>query len=560
MAHRLSPRMREWAGALGEVAQSRPLRRAQASFGVMWASESAFMVALVVVAFRDGGVVAAGLVTAARMAAAAVLAPFLATVADRVRREHVLAGVGIVRAAMLAGAAVVTAADGPATATYGLAVVATVAQTLYRPAHSALLPALCTSPRQLTSANAVRGMLDSLATLGGPIVAAVLLAASGPAAVFAACSAASLLAGLVVVALPYDAPPRAETAPGGGREMLQGFTTIAADRRLGLITLLGVAQTFTRGCLTVFAVVVAIDLLDMGDPGVGVLNAAVGAGGVLGSILAFGLVRRGGLASWFGVGIALFGAPLALIGVVPEQAAAIALLGLVGIGNALIDVGGFTMLARLADETVLARMFAGFEAILTLGVAAGGLLAPLVIELLGVRLALVAVGLIAPLAVAASWPELRRLDVRMRVRDADIEILRGVRMLGALPAATIEQLGAGLEHAEFAPRQAVFEQGERGERFYVVESGRAEVVRDGRVVATLGHGDCFGEIALLRNQPRTATIRASVDANLGVSVLQRNTYLTAVTGYPTSSAAGEEVVTARLKADAERMPVQRRYQ
>jgi CRP-like cAMP-binding protein len=158
----------------------------------------------------------------------------------------------------------------------------------------------------------------------------------------------------------------------------------------------------------------------------------------------------------------------------------------------------------------------------------------------------------APLAVVASWPALRRLDARMVVRDADIEILRGVRMLGALPAATIEQLGARLEHAEFAPRQAVFEQGERGERFYVVESGRAEVVHDGRVIETLGRGDCFGEIALLRNQPRLATIRATADANLRVSVLQRNTYLTAVTGYPASSAAGEEVVTARLKADAER--------
>ena len=159
----------------------------------------------------------------------------------------------------------------------------------------------------------------------------------------------------------------------------------------------------------------------------------------------------------------MFGAPLAVIGVVPEQAAAIVLLGVVGIGNALIDVGGFTLLARLADETVLARMFAGFEAILTLGIAAGGLLTPLIIELLGVRLALVSVGLLAPLAVTAGWRALRRLDARMRVRDADIEILRGVRMLGALPAATIEQLGSRLEHAEFAPRHTVFEQGERGE-------------------------------------------------------------------------------------------------
>jgi MFS family permease len=547
---RFSPSFRDRTAAIGEVAHSGPLSRAQISFAAMWAGESAFMVALGVVAFRDGGASAVGIVTATRMALAALLAPFLATVADRVRRERVLTLVGGVRTAMLAGAALTTAAP---VATYAFATIATVAMTLFRPAHSALLPALAKSPQELTSTNAVRGMLDSLATLGGPAVAAVVLAASGPAAVFALCAAASLLAGLVVVGLPYDAPPRAEAAVSGGREMLRGFRSIRADRGLRLITRLGVVQTFTRGCLTVFAVVVAIELLDTGNAGVGVLNAAVGAGGVLGSIFAFGLVQRGRLASWFGLGIALFGAPLALIGALPYLAAAIVLLALVGVGNALIDVGGFTLLARLADETVLARMFAGFESILTLGVAAGGLFAPLIIELFGIRVALVVIGLMAPLAVAASWPALRRLDAGMGVRDADIEILRGVPMLRTLPAATIEQLGAGLEHAEYLPGQVVFEQGERGERFYVVESGRAEVVQDGRVIATLQPGDGFGEIALLGNRRRTAGVRAAHGGEMRVSVLQRNAYLTAVTGYPASLAAGQEVVTARLEADAARV-------
>ena len=553
MLARVSPRFRYWAGAF-HTAYRGPLRRAQMSFAAMWAGESAFMVSLAVVAFRDGGVAAVGAVTAARMAGAALLAPLLATMADRVRRERVLTWVGVVRATMLGCAAAVTATGGPTAATYGFAVVATVAMALYRPAHSALLPALARSPQDLTSANAVRGMLDSLATLGGPVAAALLLAASGPAAVFAACSAASLFAGLAVLALPYDAPPRADVGRAPGRDMLEGFTTIARDRTLSLITGLGVVQTFTRGCLTVFAVVIAIDLLDTGDPGVGVLNAAVGAGGVFGSVFAFGLVRRGGLATWFGIGIALFGAPLALIGVVPEQAAAIVLLGLVGVGNALIDVGGFTMLARLTDETVLARMFAGFEAVLTLGVAVGGLLAPPAIEVLGIRLALVAIGLLAPLAVAASWPALRRLDGRMRVRDADIEILRRVPMLGVLPAATIEQLGAALEHAEFAPRVTVFEQGENGDRFYVIESGRADVVRDGRVVNTLGPGEGFGEIALLSDRRRTATVRASRDAGLCVSILPRPAFLTAVTGYPVSATEGHDVVARITARDAERLP------
>jgi MFS family permease len=548
-----SSRRRSWPGTLA-VVYSGPLRRAQISFAAMWAGESAFMVALAVVAFDDGGVAAVGDVTAARMATAALVAPFLATMGDRVRRERVLTCIGVVRAAMLAGAAAVTATGGPAAATYGFAVIATVAVALYRPAHSALLPALAKSPEDLTSANAVRGMMDSLATLGGPVVAAALLLESGAATVFAVCAAASLVAGMVVVALPYHAPPRADAVrASAGRDVVSGFTTIAADRTLSVITGLGVVQTFTRGCLTVFAVVIAIDLLDTGDPGIGVLNAAVGAGGVLGSLFAFALVRRGGLATWFGIGIALFGAPLALIGAVPEEAAVLVLLGLVGVGNALIDVAAFTMLARLTDEAVLARMFAGFEAILTLGVALGALLAPLVIELLGHRLALVAVGLLAPAAVAAGWPALRGLGGHMRIRDADVEILRGVPMLRVLPAATIEQLGAGLEHAEFAPRQVVFAQGEPGDRFYVVESGGAEVVRDGRLLDTLGRGDGFGEIALLGDRARTATIRASADEPLRVGVLHRPAFLTAVTGYPVSATAGQEVVALVAARDAERL-------
>ena len=521
----------------------------------MWTGESAFMVSLAVVAFRHGGVAAVGVVTTVRMATAALLMPFLATTADRVRREVVLVAIGIVRAIALAGTAAVTVVDGPLTATYACAAVATLALALYRPAHSALLPALAKSPRDLTSANAVRGMLDSLSALGGPVAAGALLATNRAAASFAMCSGMSLLSGLVVVALRYDAPPRASSVRTSVcRSLVQGFVTIGGNRDLALVTTLGLVQTFTRGCLTVFTVVIALELLDTGEPGVGILSAAVGAGGVVGSLFALTLVGRGGLATWFGVGVALFGAPLAVLGVVPQGAAALALLALMGVGNSLIDVAGFTILARRTDEAVLARTFAGFEAVLTLGVALGGLVAPLAVEALGPRSALMAVGLLAPAAVALRRPALRRLDGELRVRDADVEVLRGVGMLGALPATTIDQLAADLERADYEPGEVVFDQGDSGDGYYVVLAGHAEVVRDRQLVDTLSPGAGFGDVALLGDVPRTATVRASGETSLSLAVLRRTAFLTAVTGYPASAAAGQHAVAKFRARDGAQLP------
>jgi MFS family permease len=539
-------------GAFAQVAGSDTLRRAQLSFGLIWAGDCAVMVALGVVAYRDGGAAAVGAVTAARMIPAALVAPFAATLADAVRREFVLVWIGLVRAIALGTAAGLLALGGSVGAVYGLAIVATIAQTLFRPAHSALLPALCTSPQQLTSANVVRGILDAVATLGGPLIAALLLATSEPASVFGVSAAMSLVGGLVVLSLRYDPPPRARrSAAADARGLLEGFASIAGDRGgLLLITALGLAQTFTRGALNVLSVVVAIDLIHTGAAGVGVLNAAVGAGALVGSIAIFRLLRRGGLATWLGIGVALWGLPLILLGAVSQPPLAIALIAVIGLGNALIDAGGFTLLARRADEAVLARMFAAFEAILTLGVAAGGLLTPLVIHLLGLRSALFAIGCVAPAAVALSWGALRRLDARMQVRNADIEILHHVPMLRVLPQTTIEQLAGALEHAEIEPGGAVFEQGAFGERFYVIEGGSVDVLRDGRIIRTLGQGDSFGEIALLRACARTATVRATADGPVSVSILPRTAFLTAVTGYPASATAGEQVVLDHLARDA----------
>jgi CRP-like cAMP-binding protein len=192
-------------------------------------------------------------------------------------------------------------------------------------------------------------------------------------------------------------------------------------------------------------------------------------------------------------------------------------------------------------------VFAGYEGIAALGVAAGAAIAPLAIDLLGIRGALVAMGLVGPLAVIATWPALRRLDADMRVRDADIELLQTVPMLCVLPEATIEQLAAGIERGTVRPGEPVFAQGDHGDRVYVIDDGGAEVLHSGHMLRTLGRGECFGEIALLHDTVRTATVRAAAPDPLELVALTRDRFLVAVTGYCPSSSAGRSLVAKRLE-------------
>jgi MFS family permease len=488
-----------------------------------------------------------GLVAVARMLPAALVAPLAATLADRHRRDSVLLVVGLLRAAALAAAAALVAVEAATAGIYGLVAVATVVQTLYRPAHSALLPALCRTPSELTSANVVRGLLDSLATLAGPLAAAALIASSGTALALGACAVASLASALLVVRLPYEVPPRLGAAGGDGREVLAGLALIAREPSLRLVTALSTVQTFLRGCVSVLIVVVAIDLLAGDDADVGVLNAAIGAGAVAGSLAASMVSWRGRLARCFGAGVVLWGAPLAVLGGVPEVAAALALLAAVGVGNALVDVGVFTLIARLSPEESMARVFAAFEGLLTLTVALGAGVTPLVLDALGPRGALVALGLVGPAATFAAWHQLALLDRRVAGRDDDIALLQQVPMLGVLPEPTIEQLAAGAERERVAAGAAVFHEGDPGTRFYVIASGRAHVSQGGVPLRTLAPGDGFGEIALLRPAAaRTATVRAAADAPLDLLAIQEDRFIAAVTGFSSSAVIAEAVVADRL--------------
>jgi MFS family permease len=544
MSQPVRSRLTVAAAAFASNAVNGNLRRAQLSFLAAWTAEWAFTVALGIVAYRDGGATTVGLVGLLRMVPSAIVAPLATPFADRGRRERVLILVSTLRGIALGAAGMVVAFDGPLVIVYLLAALSSVAATLYLPAHSALLPSLCRTGRELASANVVRGLLDSVGTLAGPLLAAVLLEFTGVAVVFAVASGGSLAAAALLLRFRYEAPPR-PAAPRAVHliaDVAEGIRAMVRNRDLALLNGLAIAQTFTRGALTVFTVVLALDLLRIGEPGVGTLTAAIGAGAVIGSLAASVLVGSRRLARWFGIGIALWGLPIALIPLFPRQATTLALLAAVGFGNALVDVGLFTLMARLAPDEVLARLFGLQESLVSLTVGVGAVVASLLIDLTSVPVAMVAVGALCPILVAVAWRRLVQPDRDIGELDKEIGLLRRVPMFQPLPLPAIEQLARGLEPVHVPAGQAVFRQGDPADRFYVIETGAADVVGDGRLVTSLGPGDGFGEIALLRRVPRTATVRAATDLDLEALTCDR--FLPVVTGFPPSAReAGAEVDT-----------------
>jgi MFS family permease len=503
--------------ALVASARNRNLLRVQLSFGTSWTAEWAFVVALGVVAYRDGGATTVGLVAFLRMAPPALFAPISSALADRFRRDRVLLCASLARALAIAAATVLLAAGASPVATYALAVVASCAFIVYRPAHSALMPVLCTTPLELMSATMVRGFLDSLSTLVGPAVAAILLSVANAAWAFGFAAALSVLSAVLLINLSYEVPPRLTSAPRLNRFLAdagEGFRALVADSQPRLLVGLALAQTFTRGCLNVLLVVVSFDLLATGATGVGVLTAAVGAGAVIGSVGALTVVTGRRLAAIQGIGVALWGLPLALSGAFPYGPVVLGLMCFIGVGNALVDIGLFTLLARLVPEAVLGRAFGALESLIAFTVAMGSLITPLAIHLLGLRGALLLLGLLAPAGVALAWPRLRAIDASVVHRDAEIAILNRVGVLQPLPMPAIENLAVRAGHMLVPAGEDVVQQGDVGDRFYVIDDGEADVIGDGHLVRTMGPGGCFGEIALLRNTPRTATVRARTELRL----------------------------------------------
>jgi len=429
---------------------------------------------------------------------------------------------------------------------YVLAGLVSVAGTPFRPAEAAYTPVLTNTPEELSAANVVAAAIESVGIFAGPALGGLLLAATNTGTVFVA---TAVLVGVSAVLILGIRPPGDERAPGRSgesvlAELLAGARTILGDRKVALLVGLFAAQTFVDGLLGVLIAVIALSFLDAGAAAVGWLNAASGIGGLVGAVLAGMMVGRGRLAGDFGLGVLLFGLPLALVPAWRNEGFALLLLAFIGVGNTLADVSGMTLLQRFAPEAVLARVFGILESVLLLTVGLGAIVAPVLVSALGIRGALVVAGLLLPVLVIPAWPVLRRLDRGSDVPVHRLERLRAIPFLAPLPEATLEQLGRAMSEERMKAGDEIVRQGEAGDRFYVIDSGSAEVLVDSRPAALLGPGGYFGEIALLRDVPRTATVRAREDGLL--LTLTHDAFVPAVSGYSPSLASAEAVVGLRL--------------
>lgn len=532
--------------SLRQVLGNRQVRRAELSWLLGVAAQWAWVVAILVWAYDVGGVAGAGLAGLLRMLPAAFLAPFLTTLTDRLAPGRVLLGIHVMGAATVGFASLAIAVGLPPPVVFGAVVVEGTLATILRPTTMALLPALVRSPQELVASNSISSLNEGLGVLIGPAIGGVLLTLGGPALVALVTAAAFVLGALAVLIIDTRRPVRAgrETVGAALRDVFGGFAALRAFPAAGLLIGLFAFQTFVRGALSVLLVAASVELLGLGDAGVGYLTSAIGAGGLVGAFAALALVTRRRLGTPFSISLAFWGAPLALLGLVPLTPVAFAALLVVGLANATLDVAGFTLLQRCVTTRVRGRVFGALEAVAALTIGLGSIVAPLLVDVLGIAGALVAIGVLLPAAAVASAGIVRRFDEAVVVPHRQLELIRGVPMFAPLSMTALEQIAQALSPERHDAGARIIEQGAIGDAWYLVAAGRVEIVHDEKRVATLSVGAGFGEIALLSDRPRTADVVATEPVEL--YRLHRDEFLEALTGNPHSRLAADDLAAARL--------------
>ena len=538
-------RLSSTLGVFGTAFRNRSLLRVELAWLAFNGAEWGVWLTLMVWAYTHGGAAAASLIVIVQLVPCIFVSPYLGAITDRARAGRVLFIGLLIMGATMAAVAAAIALDAPRLVVFVLAPIMNLALSVPRPAQAALLPGVVRTPIELTASNVVSSWMENASVLIAPALTGVLLGVGGPALATAVLAGCTLAGAFLVVGIPGP-EPMTEREEGVSLTAEVKESVAAVWRVPAARTLVGVvgSQYILVGALDVLYVVLAITTLDMGEAGAGYLNAAFGAGGLIGVAVTATLVARRRLAPALIGGIVTAAFALAVLGIFPTVVGAFALLALAGLSRAVFDVTGRILLQRAAPPHVLGQVFALLESLMDAGLAVGAIFVPVLVGLSGARAALVGTALLLLVIVAVVWRRLRTIDDTADVPQVQIQLLRLNPIFSPLPAPELEGLARALIPLQVTAGTTVIREGDEGDCFYAIADGEMQVTKNGREVATLRRGGGFGEIALIEDVPRTATVVALTDARL--FSLEKDPFVLALTGHAPAAHVAGDLVTRRL--------------
>ncbi len=512
------------------VATNGPLSRVLVAYTLYDVVEFAVWVAIILWAYAEGGVELAGLVAVVQLLPAAVLAPVVVGLMDRLPRGRALTlAHGLVGGSTLLTALALTSSAPVAVVVTGSAL-ATLAMALVRPLHYASLPRLAREPRELVSANAASSVAEGLAVLAGPVLAGIGVQVSGAGLVLSCATVAAIAATALCLRLDLGSgATSASTSQGSWRSAFSGLAVLWRDWAALLLLAVLTTRFFIGGAVDVLGVSFSTAVLDLDETGAGIVIGAIGIGGLVGGVVGGVVGTRRRLAPVVAGGGVLLGIGFAAVATTSSLVPTLIALAAGGMGGAVLLIAGRTLLQRTVDDSALARVFAIQEGVSLLGVALGAALAPVAVQQWGPSDAFVPMGAAVAVLALAGFLLIRGLDARAVLRPVETALLGQVGFLAALPPYQLERLAQHSTWLDVPAGVAVVRQGDDGDRFYAIAEGEFTVVVDGLArPGLLGPGEGFGELALLRSQPRNATVRAVTDGR--VLVVGAEDFLAAVTG------------------------------
>jgi hypothetical protein len=519
------------------------VRRLCLATGAFRVAELGVWIALIAYVYTAGGVREASAVTVAQLVPATL---FALTVGDLIRRfgaaDVLRYGLVAQAAGMMAGAVLLR--QGLNAAAFVAAIVAATAVTTTRPAQSVLTPGVVDSPDELSAANVFSGLLVALAGLVGPATAAVVMTAIGSWAVFA-------LMALVVAAAAatvWRLPNLRSTAEDDAAARIAGLGAIARERAPRTMVLAVAVFYIVIGAFDVLSVVIAVELLHRSEAFSGYVTTAVGAGCVLAGSISLLVIGRRRLAPWVLVSAASVGGTLVGVSLVGARVP-VSLLILVGFGmaQATYELTALMLLQRVTRFDLLGHVFSVVESLQMAMLAIGAALVPLAVQLFGSPWAPAAIGVLFAALVGILATRIVLIDRHARVPITEMARLRATPLFRALPGPALETIAREARRVEVASGEIVVKQGDAGSEYFAVVSGQLAVSVDGVARRSLGRGDGFGEIALLHDVPRAATVRASEPTVL--LVVGREPFLAAVTGHAQTRDRATSIAAAHLASD-----------